>query len=80
MLQELEAYKAAVDTSNDIRTSLSVTLSGATEIRAQRINQRFVATEESANGAPVFVSNERLHGGRWKEKCESECQLAVGQI
>ena len=61
--KELDAFKAAVVerngfAANDImtmRTALSVTLCGARGKYAAKINQRFVATEERLNGAPVFV-------------------------
>ena len=45
----------SVSTQQDIRTALSVTLCGASGEYAAKINQRFVATEESVNGAPVFA-------------------------
>ena len=54
MLQEVEAFKAAVE-AKDIRTAASVTLSGAEGNNADKINQQFVATQERLNGAPVFV-------------------------
>ena len=54
MLQELEAFKAAVDAAKDIRT-----LCGAKGKNAARINQQLiVANEERLNGAPVFVGVE----------------------